>query len=37
MSLQLMFDPVLAEDAQDFEHYSFLNQRLKKNQDSFPV
>ena len=37
MSLQLMFDPVLEEDAQDFEHYSFLNQRLKKNQESFPT
>lgn len=36
MSLQLMFDPVLAEDTQDFEHYSYLNQRFKKNQDVFP-
>jgi formiminoglutamase len=36
MSLQLMFDPVLEEDSQDFEHFSYMNQRIKKNQDSFP-
>jgi formiminoglutamase len=36
MSLQLMFDPILEEDTQDFEHYSFLNQRFSKNQETFP-
>jgi len=36
MSLQLMFDPVQVEDTLDFEHYSFINQRFRKNQDSFP-
>jgi len=36
MSLQLMFDPILEEDSLDFEHYSFLNQRFQKNQESFP-
>ena len=36
MSLQLLFDPIQEEDVQDFEHFSFLNQRFKKNLDSFP-
>lgn len=36
MSLQLMFDPIREEDSLDFEHYSFLNQRFQKNQESFP-
>jgi len=36
MTLQLLFDPVSQEDFQDFEHYSFINQRFKKHLDSFP-
>jgi formiminoglutamase len=32
----LLFDPVLQEDIQDFEHYSFINQRFTKHMDSFP-
>ncbi len=32
-----MFDPILEEDALDFEHFSFLNQRFKKNQEGFPA
>jgi formiminoglutamase len=36
MSLQLLFDPVLQEDIQDFEHFSFINQRFQKHQGAFP-
>jgi len=36
MTLQLLFDPVSQENFQDFEHYSFINQRFKKHLDAFP-
>jgi formiminoglutamase len=36
MSLQLLFDPVSQEDIQDFEHYSFINQRFQRHENSFP-
>ena len=36
MSLHPLFDPVSQEDFQDFEHFSFINQRFDKHIDRFP-